>query len=245
MRPHLEFVDTKSMPWVPRGTGAYTKLLSTDPVNGARTALQRVVPTDGAKAPSVPHYHYSDEEILVLKGRLTFDSKMWFGELGYCFHPAYTVHGFKSAVPEETWFLSRHSQKMETFQIPKPKKRKYYSIAENPSPRNLVALPDARVGLWEDRAVGFSRTRVGSVELGRNPVTGEGTRLFRLRPGYAQEAGATGAGYEEIFVLDGAIELEGGGTFDEGGYSFLPPKTKTPAFTSLDGALLYVNFGPG
>jgi quercetin dioxygenase-like cupin family protein len=244
MRPHIESLDTKSMPWTERGTGAYSKLLSTDPDNGARTALQRVVPSGGAKAPSVPHYHPSDEELLIIKGSLTFDSKTWLNALSYCFHPAQIVHGFKSSIPEETWFISRHSQEMETFQIPEPEKWHYHSIAERPPERGLAVLTDPSAGPWEDDADRRRDMRCQSVLLSRDPVTGEGSKLVRFLPGAVQRRGAADGVYEETFVLEGALTAEDGSVCGEGFYSFRPPGAEAPFFESPDGALVYVNFGP-
>ncbi len=244
MRPHIKRLDTKAMPWVERGPGAFTKLLSTDPDNGARTALQRVVPSEGAKAPSVPHYHHSDEELLIVKGRLSFDSKVWLNPLGYCFHPAQTVHGFKSSVPEETWFLSRHSQAMDTLQVPDPIKREYYSVADQPPDRGLAVIPDPSGEDWmdtnQDGEMSFS-----SLLLSVNPKTGEGSRLVRFSPGSSHRNRPADDGYEEIFVLEGSLELTDGATFGEGGYSFSPPRKERLRFDSPEGALAYVNFGPG
>ena len=244
MRPYIEHLDTVAMPWIERGSGAFTKLLSTDPDNGARTALQRVVPSQGAKAPSVPHYHHSDEEILVVKGRLSFDSKVWLHPLGYCFHPAQTVHGFKSSVPEETWFLSRHSQTMDTLQVPDPAKREYYSVADRPPDRGLAVIPEPSGETWEEADQDGKPSRK-SLLLSVNPKTGEGSRLVRFSPGSSHRDAPANDGYEEIFVLEGALEAMGGASFGEGGYSFRPPGEERILFDCPEGALVYVNFGPG
>ena len=66
MRPHIPHLDTTAMDWATPIPGLYSKVLSVDPETGARTALQRLVPSEGYKAPTVAHYHHSAEEILVL-----------------------------------------------------------------------------------------------------------------------------------------------------------------------------------
>ncbi len=244
MRPHIERLDTMAMPWNQKGPGSFSKLLSTDPDNGARTALQRVVPSQGAKAPSVPHYHHSNEEILIVKGRLSFDSKVWLGPNSYCYHPAQTVHGFKSSVPEETWFLSRHSQTMDTLQVPDPEKREYYSVADQPPDRGLAVIPDPAAETW-DEVEQDGNPSFKSLLLSVNPKTGEGSRLVRFLPGSSHRDATAADGYEEIFVLEGALEATDGATFGEGGYSFRPPGEDRLVFDSPEGALVYVNFGPG
>lgn len=244
MRPHIERLDTKAMSWEKKGPGSFTKLLSTDPDNGARTALQRIVPSQGAEAPKVAHYHHSDEEILIVKGRLSFDSKVWLGPLSYCYHPAQTVHGFKSSVPEETWFLSRHSQAMDTLQVPDPIKREYYSVADQPPDRGLAVIPEPSAEPWE-AVKKDGNPSLKSLLLSVNPKTGEGSRFVRFSPGSSHRDRPADDGYEEIFVLDGALESTGGATFGEGSYCFSPPGEERLLFDSPKGALVYVNFGPG
>ena len=240
MRPHIPHLDTEAIPWQPRAEGAYTKILSTDPDNGARTALQRVVPDEGYNAPTVAHYHHSDEELLILDGKLSFDSKTFLGRLSYCYHPARTVHGFKSSVPEETWFLSRHSENMITKQIPEPTQQSYYSIAEVEPDRGLAVLVRPEDGTWEKGAGGAE-----VLDLGSDPKTGEGSKFLRVPPGSAVDLGVPDAFYQEIFVLEGSLAAQDGTAFNRGAYAFCPPGERRPDFTKSGGALVYVNFGPG
>ncbi len=233
MRPHIPHLDTATMDWATPIPGVYSKVLSVDPVNGARTALQRLMPDEGYTAPTVAHYHHSAEEILVVKGRLSFDSKTYLGANGYCFHPPETVHGFKSDVSTETWFLSRHSKKMCTHEVPEPAKQEYYALNGVSPARGWAALPDATDGGW----------RGGVKALGEDPQTGEGSKLMRL-DGAAPDLSVREDFYQEFFVLDGALETVDGDAFGVGAYAFCPPETARPRFARAREALVYVNYGP-
>src|SRR6185437_3680119 len=109
MKNHVPFLDTDAMPWeTGEMPGLFTKMLSMNPTTGERTALQCIDPARGYVAPTQAHYHPDmDEELYMLKGKMSFDSENWLGANSYCYHPAFTVHGFKSAVASESWFLSR------------------------------------------------------------------------------------------------------------------------------------------
>ncbi len=240
MRPYISHLDTEAMPWQSRVAGAYTKLLSTDPDNGARTALQHLVPDEGYEAPKVAHYHHSDEELLILDGKLSFDSKTYLGRLGYCFHPARTVHGFKSSVPEETWFLSRHSEEMVTKQVPEPRQQSYYSVADVEPDRGLAVLVRPEDGNWEKDPRGAE-----VLDLGSDPKTGEGSRFMRVPAGSGADLRVADAFYQEIYVLEGGLTAQDGTAYNRGAYSFCPPGEPRPHFTKSDGALVYVNFGVG
>ena len=233
MRPHIPHLDTTAMDWATPIPGLYSKVLSVDPDTGARTALQRLVPSEGYKAPTVAHYHHSAEEILVLKGRLSFDSRTYLGANGYCFHPPETVHGFKSDVPIETWFLSRHSKKMCTHEVPTPDKTEYYPLTGALPSRGLAAVPDATADGWHD----------GVKVLGEDPETGEGSKFMRL-DGARPDLGVRDGFYMELYVLDGTLEGADGETFKSGAYACCPPGAPRPALASAAKALVYVNYGP-
>jgi len=232
MRPHIPHLDTAAMDWATPIPGLYSKILSVDPDTGARTAMQRLVPEEGYTAPTVPHYHHSAEEILVLGGKLSFDSKTYLGANGYCFHPPEAVHGFKSDVPQETVFLSRHSKKMCTHEVPEPAKREYYPLNGTMPDRAWAALPDAAANEWHD-----------DVRLLGEDSRGEGSRLMRF-DGANPNIGVPAVFYEELFVLDGSLTTVDGTTFDKGAYAFCPPGSARPDFASAAKALVYVNYGP-
>lgn len=63
-----------------------------------------------------------------------------------------TVHGSKSDVPKETIFLSRHSKKMCTLEVPEPANREYYALNGTMPDRSCTALPDATATDWRGDA---------------------------------------------------------------------------------------------
>jgi hypothetical protein len=246
MRPHIPFLDTNAMPWqqLP-APGILSKRLSTDPDTGARTALQRVVPAMGYKAPSTAHWHHTDEEILVVKGLMSFDSKVWLRPKAYCFHPAGTVHGFKSAVPEESWFLSRVGRDLDFNYVPEPRQLTYYTAPGEPSaPRIAGAIADPAKVRWETLRNRAGKAIGQRLLLSRDPETGEGSMFLRCRKGWRSASRPyRHSVYEEVFVLEGKIESSDGIVLAQGCYAFRPPGTKQAPFHCDDGALLYVNFG--
>lgn len=246
MRPHVACLDTNAMPWTPgEMTGLFSKMLSRDPQTGARTALQRIDPKFGYRAPSAAHYHHMDEEIFVLKGRFTFDGETWLSAHSYCFHPSGTVHGFRSALAEESWFLSRVSQELDFHFVEKPRDTlKPYSLTGAPAPRGVSVVPDPREGAWQDVTDKTGRVVLQRRVLSQHPVTGEGSLLVRFLPGWESPHGDHfHTVYEEAFVLDGALEAADGTEFRAGCYSFKPPRTVQSRLRSPQGALCYINTG--
>lgn len=247
MRPLTEILDVDAMQWQPLGSspGLYSKLLNRDPETGARTALQRMVPADGYKSPAVAHYHHTYEEIIGIKGCFSFDSKRWIRPLSYVFHPPLSVHGFKSSVPEESWFLSRVEHDLDFNFVEAPTHDDIYPVNGAPPARAIVALSDPLTERgttsvhWADSA-----TPVEWCDLSKHPHTGEGSALVRLPAAWsANAAEALQHKYLEIFVIEGSLELDGKG-MRRHFYTYRPEGTFPERMSSAEGALIYVNFGP-
>ncbi len=141
MRPRIVDLRVDALDWAPLGPpGLYSRLLSRDPQTGARTALQKLVPADGYTPPTTAHYHHTYEEIIGISGCFSFDSRRWVVEGTYVFHPPQTVHGFASAVREESTFLSRVGRDLDFNFVEEPEHDDLYPIAgANPvrAPRAL------------------------------------------------------------------------------------------------------------
>ncbi len=246
MRPLTEILDVDALEWQPLGPpGLYSKMLNRDPESGARTALQRMVPADGYQAPSVAHYHTTYEEIIGIKGRFTFDSKRWIQPLSYVFHPPLCVHGFKSVVPEESWFLSRVEHDLDFTFVEQPANSDIYPVNGVQPTRGIQALVDpfaergASPVKWAD-----SEVPVEWCALSAHPKTGEGSALVRIPSGWrANVAGAVQHKYLEIFVLEGALEVDGA-SMRRHFYTYRPEGTLPRVISSAAGALIYMNFGP-
>ncbi|MEQ9109935.1 MAG: hypothetical protein RIF37_01500 [Rhodospirillaceae bacterium] len=240
MRDPVPFLDTHAMPWMKPGPpGIYSKLLSRDPVTGERTALNRLQPEEGMNPPGAAHYHHTTEELLIVKGRMSFDSQVWLTPQSYCFHPPETVHGFKSAVPEESWFLSRVGRELDFNFVEEPERLSPYYVSEAP-PRRIVAyhaeLPDED---WESQGT-FDR-----FVLSLDPATNEGSVLLRAKPGWSSgQEGEKLCRFEEFYILEGEVSGSDGNVFGEGCYCFDPPGTPRRELTCKDSALLYFTVGP-
>lgn len=240
MRDPVPFLDTKAMPWnQPGPPGMYSKLLSLDPETGERTALNRLVPEDGMTPPGKPHYHHTTEELLIVKGRMSFDSKVWLTPQSYCFHPPETVHGFKSAVPEESWFLSRIGQELDFNFVEEPKQSSPYYVCEEPPARSVAYHADPPRETWE-----FMENAERFV-LSLHPETGEGSVLLRIKQGWCSGEDAEPLSrFEEFYVLDGVLNCSDGQTYDEGCYQFERPGTSRRQLTCSNSALIYLTVGP-
>ena len=240
MRDPVPFLDSNAIPWAKPGPpGIYSKLLSRDPETGERTALNRLLPEEGMNPPGAAHYHHTTEELLIVKGRMSFDSQVWLTRQSYCFHPPETVHGFKSAVPEESWFLSRVGKKLDFNFVDEPLQLSPYYVCAEPPARGVVYHAEPAAEVWEEieNAQRFA--------LSLDPDTGEGSVLLRTKPGWVSGVdGEALARFEEVFVLDGALSCTDGNAYADGCYSFNPPGVQRRSLTCKKAALLYFTVGP-
>ncbi len=65
----------------------------------------------------------------MIRGCFSFDSTYWLEPRSYCFHPPETVHAFKSAVREESWFLSRVGCFLDVNLVPEPVRLSPYYVS--------------------------------------------------------------------------------------------------------------------
>jgi hypothetical protein len=244
VRPRIVGLDVDAMEWAPLGPpGLYSKLLSRDPETGARTALQRMDPADGYQAPKVAHFHTTYEEILGIDGRFSFDSRLWVVPGSYVFHPPRTVHGFKSAVPQESLFLSRIGRDLDVNLVHEPAGDDLYVIEGLPPPRVPVAYADAAAALGWGEATLLGQP-VASCILSEDPDTGEGSALVEVPEGWSSD-NQSRKDYLELFVLSGGLAMGDVSARDGRAYSFFPPEDEIPAVRATKPTRLYVNFGLG
>lgn len=245
MRPCVENLDVDAMPWEPLGpAGLYTKILSRDPQTGARTALQRMDPCEGYTPPDLAHYHHTYEELLGVFGLFSFDSRKWVRPESYLFHPPKTVHGFKSAVPQESWFLSRVGRDLDFNFVSEPEGDDLYPVDGKAPGRKAVVLVDPLSDLGvEPFHWGAGGMPVERCLLSVDPDTGEGAALLRIPSGWKAEISAvTSCEYLEWFVLEGDVTVDGRG-MGKRFYTFRPAGTFPRSMSSDKGAILYINFG--
>ena len=247
MKDHVPFLDTDTMEWAPgEFPGQFSKLLSSNPKTGARTGLQCIDPARGYKAPTQAHYHPDqDEELLVLKGRFSFDGENWLGANSYCFHPGDTVHGFKSAVAEESWFISRITKPLSFGFEENPKQFQPYSRVDKETGRPIRIIRDVLTeNDWTDVKDASGKVAYQQLILGEHNQTGEGSKVVRLPAGWKSPHGSHfHSVYEEIFVMAGEVTDADGRVFGAGCYAFTPANTLKPALASAKGAVVYVNYG--
>jgi hypothetical protein len=242
VRPRVIGLDVDAMEWEPLGPpGLFSKLLSRDPDTGARTALQRMDPSSGYKAPAVAHYHTTYEEILGIAGRFTFDQRTWVVPGAYVFHPPRTVHGFASMVPQESLFLSRVGRDLDVNLVHEPAETDLYVVEGDVPPRSPAAYGNAAAALGWTGASLLGRP-ASACQLSADPETGEGSALVRLPAGWTSAAQSR-ADYLEIFVLDGGLSTGGELPIAGRTYFFIPPGDEIPAFEATRDCELYVNFG--
>jgi quercetin dioxygenase-like cupin family protein len=242
MRRHIPFLDTNAMPWAQLAPGLFSKMLSRDGESGARTALNRLVPAPDTSIPGKPHYHHTTEELLVVTGCMSFDSETWLTPGSYVFHPSETVHGFKSAVREETQFLSRVGRDLDFNWVEQPKQRRPYYVSPTPPHRTVTYIPEPQLLSWEPEPK--AKGRVERAILSRDPTSGEGSMFMRYAPGASTPHLVSLPVYQELFVLDGELATEDGRSFGVGCYAFWPPTvTPRPELTARRQSLAYVNLG--
>ncbi len=245
MRPQVNALNVDAMIWQPLGPpGLFSKLLSQDDETGARTALQWLSPSQKYEPPTVAHYHHTYEEILGIKGLFSFDSRRWIRPTSYVFHPPGTVHGFKSAVIEESWFLSRVGRKLDVNLVPQPTHDDIYPLDGTPAERRAVAYgnPETEKGYVSARW-GDSPTDMSWCALSSHPKTGEGSALMQVPAGWSTAfAAPVTQSYFEAFVLAGDLALDGA-AHGEHFYSYFPAGHAPTRIRSDAGATVYVNFG--
>jgi len=242
MRPRIVSLDVDSLDWKPLGPpGLYSRELSRDPETGARTALQRLSPADHYEPPKVAHYHHTYEEIIGISGCFSFDSRIWVVPGTYVFHPPETVHGFKSAIREESTFLSRVGRDLDFNFVEQPKYDDLYCVADVAPPRAPVVCKS------EDHANAMVPamllgSRVRARILSTHPETGEGSALVEIPAGWTSNVGRL-KHYFELFAMQGGVGVDGAAPVGGRGYFFYPPGSDIGELQTDEATLAYVNFG--
>jgi hypothetical protein len=245
MRNHIEHLSASQMPWQQISPGVYMKMLNHNPADGDRTGLFRMVPAEGGAPPSVIHYHSVFEELFILDGRMTFDSRTWLGPRAYVYHPPFMVHGFKSAVPEATVFIGRSSGDLD-FNFPEARDETEPYLAHGEAgTRDLVYLNTPAEADWAPLVDAAGREIGRRLELGRDNKNGEGSSLVRLFAGH--EIAAKPKGYEsfdEGLLLEGRVEAEDGTIWETGDYWHRLAGRPVPAMRVVEAALVFLSTGP-
>jgi len=155
------------------------------------------------------------------------------------------VHGFRSALRGETWFLSRVGLDLDFTFVPEPVQTSPYYVGAAPPERGWTYVPDPDSEVWPLQAGPASPfTGVTVRWLSVHPASGEGSMLVRLPAGWSGRPQALASReYLEMFVLDGSLELADGTRIEAGGYTFRPAALEGAPVASEAGAVAYVNVG--
>jgi hypothetical protein len=241
MRQRIEALDVDAMKWQPTPAGGvYMKRLSTDEETGARTTMTRLNPTEDYTLPHTAHYHPGYEEILGVSGNFSFDSRLWMIEGSYVYHPPLTVHGFKSAVPEDSVFLGRVSGALVTTFIDDPEQDDLYLVDGSVPSRSPVAYGDPMAAnSWE--TIVFLGGNAQMCRLSADDVTGEGTAFVRLPAGW--QSALTAFDHDlELFVMQGMLEVGDGRIAPIHAYFSYPRGSEISPLLAQGETVLYVNF---
>lgn len=242
MRPKIVNLDVDLLEWKPLGpAGLYSRELSRDPDTGARTALQRLCPADNYTPPTVAHYHHTYEEILGISGCFSFDSKLWVEPCTYVFHPPQTVHGFKSAIREESTFLSRVGRDLDFNFVEEPEQDVLYSVSADVLTRPAAVLSaEANLKGFVDGQFLGANAKIKL--LSQDEETGEGSALVELSQGWSSNISDLTV-YLEMFILQGKLSLKNVPPIEGRGYFFYPPNEALNELSAEETVLVYVNFG--
>ncbi len=216
-RPHIEYIQSQAVPWMPSTTraGAFAKSLSEDPDTHAATRLMRY-PAGWHLAPS--HYLESDEEFFVLDGALWVGS-MEYKKGDYAYLPAGmprpSMHSDTGAV-----VLTFHEGKHDVIEDEGP--GPMYDAAR------LIAKKESATMPWtnpSDPIVAATANGAGRKLLREDAVTGERTWMLRFGADDPQKMThgriETHPVVEEMFLLDGEVSMPYG-TLKQGAYFWRP-----------------------
>ena len=245
MRHHIDHLSSSTMEWTQLSDGVYCKMLNHNKDTGDRTGLFRFVPEEGANPPSVCHYHSVFEEIFILEGRMTFDHKTWLGEKGYVFHPPFAVHGFNSAVPEETVFLARSPSDLD-FNFPDvPEAKEPFFIDDKSSNRSITYLNPTQEDSWDTMHSPDEQSIGRRLVLNEDSITGEGSSLIRYNSGVNLPAQPEGEEtFNEGFILSGRLVAEDGTVWKAGDYWHRHAGKPAPALEVSESTLMFSSLGP-
>jgi hypothetical protein len=225
-------LESETLPWSWSADGGIaTKVLNTDPVNGARTVLLKSAPRAVNEATRRrAHYHFGAEEFLSLGSAFSFDDGYWHGRLSYAYIPPLTVHGTDVQVPDgyllylrtlgpaEPRFVARHGP---------PE----FSAVGKPQPI-LVASP-------LDKDVVDIAGLPGARSRRLSQVAGESASLVFLKAGCSGPLRQAG-NLCELLVAEGEVAFDAVG-LGQGGYVCRSLAESGVVVTAMRDSVLMVN----
>lgn len=233
-RPHIEFIQSQQLPWVPArwawpGAGVECKLLSEDSGDGACSCILRYPPGWRGAGPAAID---AAEELLVLEGELVIDGERYTQD---CY--AYLPAGYARRE-----VASERGAAVLTFFDKAPAKR---TRGGDWDESLLVRRLDTFTLPWEASGIDPAYADVGLRHkvLRHDPATENRTILVTLPP-HLHPAGWSGPQrrhdcVEEMFLLAGDF-LSNVGLMREGAYFWRPPGIPHGPYGSRAGNLALI-----
>ncbi|RVT90956.1 cupin domain-containing protein [Sphingomonas crocodyli] len=239
MRPQVDFMDTNALPWVSPKPGLMRKVLSRDEETTAQTVITRLIQPEGGGPPSVPHCHETTEEIMVLDGQLTFDSRCWLAKGGYVYHPPRWIHGYKSSQTPVATFLWRSGADLDFTFFEAPADDFLHHRYGETAGRQAVVVPSPWATRWDE--LPSAEGRIRQFTYAQDPSSIEHSVLRRYAPGAwdAEPASDVLETREEFYIYEGMVEDQDGRRFSEGWYACLMPGALRPRFRAIVDSIIY------
>jgi hypothetical protein len=220
-RPHLEFIQTQTVPWRELGEGqarpgASVKVLSQDRDTKACTEIMRY--PKGWRIDR-PHYLTCDEELYVLDGSFAIGA-VTYQPGDYAYLPA--------GMPRPDMSSDEGASVLTFFEGPHTN-----VIGETPGemydPARLIARIATRDMPWagpSDPVIAAMTNGAGRKSLRKDPVTGDQTWILTLGPDDPAQMTEMRTEIhpvvEESFLLDGEVSMQCG-VMQPGAYFWRPP----------------------
>ena len=237
MRPHVRFLDSESLDWVPIfKTGASRRTLNTDPADRSFTSMVKI--PRGWLGPSGAHYHSSFEEAYIISGSLTLDGRDYLTPESYLYRPGFIVHGWDERSDEGSLIVIKRGGVSDIISVgPKLHDHEYVHTAVEDGRPHIVHLKTAEMGwTW----TGDSAGRFSSKLLSADALTGSQARLINFPSGWRGQFTAAPGHDLECVVVRGGFELADGTLFRVGSYFYRPPGAADPPISAAPGGGLAI-----
>jgi hypothetical protein len=221
MHDPAKFVDVDQLESKQIKPGIFATKLRHDPVSQSSTSFIRISPADGYEDQPCAHFHHATEEIFILSGKLTFDSRTILRRGGYVYHPSEFVHGSKSKVFCESHFISRTSAPLDFNMIEQPLSSTPYFIGATYPDRDLSMISDAFDRPWVTRMGRHPDQIWRELVLSACALTDECTKLMEIESGVDLSTSLFGEAGQatEIFLVSGKISDRNGKDFSTHSYA--------------------------
>ena len=198
-------VRAADAPWQPIGThGLRCKTLAFDEATGGMLNYLDI-PKDW-RGGGIAHFHEAFEEVYILEGSVTLGAGRWFVEGDYFYRPGLVVHGHDEQANEGCRALVRSDGPLKLNLVHEPAEPDEYPLQRKDPRGHVLQLPVATVP-WQ-KCEGFP-PEWDIRWLSHDPASGALTVMARVPAGWSSDAPIAHAAPWSVYVLDGAIAMEG------------------------------------